>query len=408
MEPSEAKAEDLTEEERQMLQKAFEKLGAKPRVKTSQELKQWMEEMTNLSHEYEANQGQAGAYASNIKSENKSNMTPTLAPNYTPRISTFYGEPGKGDATYDLWCYEVETLRKSTFPLHIVDMQIRRSLRGEAAKVAMRLGPEATLDQLLLKLEGNYGLSFQHDKLMEQFYGAKQKPNEDVITWANRLEDLLYKACKQKLIQQDDRNDKLCSMFWSGLDPKLKEASGHLHYILKDFEKLKAAMKELEVDLKKDIKPQPAKMVVSTEEDSQAELRNIVNKLAIEVKEMREQQAVSTASMVQQHFNQNRYRPGNRGNRRPQRYYRNQGNRYQPQHQGNGYSQPQITRQESDSGRQENNTDDQYKNQNRGRDGSPVCWRCNQKGHLQIGCRVRMDNNRRAGLNSSRSALRGK
>jgi hypothetical protein len=65
--------------------------------------------------------------------------------NYTPRIPTFFGELGKGEAPYDLWKYEVDTIRRSQFPSHIVDMAVRRSLKGDAARIAMRLGSDTTL-----------------------------------------------------------------------------------------------------------------------------------------------------------------------------------------------------------------------------------------------------------------------
>ncbi|CAC5411912.1 unnamed protein product [Mytilus coruscus] len=72
-------------------------------------------------------------------------MLPTSSTNakvestvYTPRISTFFGEAGKGEAPYDIWKYEVESLRRCKLAPHIIDMAVRRSLRGHAARVAMR------------------------------------------------------------------------------------------------------------------------------------------------------------------------------------------------------------------------------------------------------------------------------
>jgi hypothetical protein len=48
----------------------------------------------------------------------------------------------KGEAPYDLWKYEVDTLGRSQFPSHIVDMAVRRSLKDDAARIAMRLGAD--------------------------------------------------------------------------------------------------------------------------------------------------------------------------------------------------------------------------------------------------------------------------
>ncbi|CAC5377575.1 unnamed protein product [Mytilus coruscus] len=106
----------------------------------------------------------------------------TSLPNHTPRIPTLFGEQGKGEASYDLWRYEVDSLLKSTFVPHIVGLLIRRSLWAE--KLDFGLGSEASLYQLLTKLEVNYGFSIQHDKLTEEFYSAIQNPNKEINSWA--------------------------------------------------------------------------------------------------------------------------------------------------------------------------------------------------------------------------------
>jgi hypothetical protein len=46
----------------------------------------------------------------------------------------------------------------------------------------MRLGADTNLETLLHKLESAYGISFQDDLLMREFYDAQQKTDEDV-TW---------------------------------------------------------------------------------------------------------------------------------------------------------------------------------------------------------------------------------
>jgi hypothetical protein len=51
-----------------------------------------------------------------------------LTMNYTPRISTFFGELGKGEAPYDLWKYEVDTLRRSVLACHSLIFEVLISL----------------------------------------------------------------------------------------------------------------------------------------------------------------------------------------------------------------------------------------------------------------------------------------
>ena len=454
----EVKEEELTSDEEATLLSAFEKLGAKPKTKSASELKIWLAQIAEMSKQAEIKPHEDtneptvtqaptdNTVTSNVTSTTTtSNVTSTVSasinvtspsintvaststtsssslPHYTPKLSTFFGEQGKGEATYDLWRYEVDSLRKSTFAPHIIDLIIRRSLRGDAAKVAMRLGPEATLDQLLNKLEGNYGLSIQHDRLMEEFYSAKQQANEDVTTWANRLEDLLYKASRQKLVRPEDINDKLCSMFWSGLNPKLRETSGHLHFMIKEFEKLKAAMREQEADFKQNMKPQPAKMITSYGDDNtQPELTSMVQQLIADVKELKQERdarysnypSYNNGNNSNFRGNNNRQYRGN--NRRPNNFQRdNNRSNYQNQNQtAYGHQQQYNFNTQRQQQHYENQRQQGYSsNQNRQgftNDGIPICWRCGQEGHKAYGCYVRLDNNRKAGLNSNRSALRGK
>ncbi|KAH3876242.1 hypothetical protein DPMN_000079 [Dreissena polymorpha] len=74
-----------------------------------------------------------------------------------PRISLFYGEPGKGEVSYRAWRYEVNCLIKDkTYSHASMLLGIRRSLRGEAADMVMRLGEEAkVLETITIDEEKN-------------------------------------------------------------------------------------------------------------------------------------------------------------------------------------------------------------------------------------------------------------
>jgi hypothetical protein len=66
-----------------------------------------------------------------------------------------------------------------------------RSLKGDAARIVMRLGADINLETLLHKLESAYGISFQDDLLMREFYDAQQKTDEavyDCRCWFHRVE----------------------------------------------------------------------------------------------------------------------------------------------------------------------------------------------------------------------------
>jgi hypothetical protein len=86
---------------------------------------------------------------------------------------------------------------------------MRRSLKGSASRVLMRLGPNASVEEILYKLDSVYGIVEEKETLLANFYSARQKENEDVSTWACRLEDLLGKTLIQGQINPDDENDML-------------------------------------------------------------------------------------------------------------------------------------------------------------------------------------------------------
>ena len=140
-------------------------------------------------------------------------------------------------------------------------MVVRRSLKGDAARIDMRLGADTNLETLSPKLESAYGISVQDGLLMREFYDAQQKTDEDVTTWASRIEDLLHKACQKNLIRRAEMNEKLCSRFWIGPDQHIQDTSGHLHYIVKDFDKLNREMRYHETNIKRNVKTGTAKMM---------------------------------------------------------------------------------------------------------------------------------------------------
>ena len=62
-----------------------------------------------------------------------------------PKLSIFSGERVKGEASFEQWSYELQSLRK-TYSESALRKGIQRSLRGAAADTVHNMGPEATLD----------------------------------------------------------------------------------------------------------------------------------------------------------------------------------------------------------------------------------------------------------------------
>ena len=67
-----------------------------------------------------------------------------------PKLSIFSGERVKGEASFEQWSYELQSLRR-TYSESALGEGIQRSLRGAAADTVCNMGPEATLDSILKK-----------------------------------------------------------------------------------------------------------------------------------------------------------------------------------------------------------------------------------------------------------------
>ena len=69
---------------------------------------------------------------------------------HPPKITWFSGtEPKAGDTTYELWRHEVQCLLKQNYDKDAILNAVRRSLRGEAGHVAMRLDLDATVHDII-------------------------------------------------------------------------------------------------------------------------------------------------------------------------------------------------------------------------------------------------------------------
>ena len=120
-------AEAMSAEELEALGKTLAEMGLKPKADNPQAFKEWMEQYVESVH-------------SLPKWETKS-----AASSYIPpvKISYFSGDSSaKGHVDFDVWLYEVECLMKSeSVSPDAINQVVRHSLKGDAARVAMRLGP---------------------------------------------------------------------------------------------------------------------------------------------------------------------------------------------------------------------------------------------------------------------------
>ena len=107
-----------------------------------------------------------------------------------PKLLIFSGERVKGEASFEQWSYELQSLQK-TYSESAFREGIQRSLRGVAAHTVCNIGPEATLDSIIKKFSIIYGNVKSYDILMGDFYHANQGEEETVTSFATCIEGLL-------------------------------------------------------------------------------------------------------------------------------------------------------------------------------------------------------------------------
>lgn len=130
-----------------------------------------------------------------------------------------------------------------------------------------------------------------------KFNSARQKESEDVTAWSTRLEDLFVQTPDYHNSLPGQINAELCNAFYQGLRSSLKDITGHLFDKIKDSDKLKVAIHQIENDKKEwkssnekgTSKTVPSKSAVDTQEKSEIEeLRGVIQQLAVDVKSIKE------------------------------------------------------------------------------------------------------------------------
>lgn len=290
----------------------------------------------------------------------------------------------------------MDCLIKEKYKEESIAQSIRRSLRGDAGKVAMRLGPGATVTQILDKMESVFGTIERGETIMEQFYSARQQKDEDSMSWSCRLEEIYRKAVIKGVATQADANEKLRSKFWNGLHQWIKDITGYKFDALTNFDELR---KEIRLVEKEHVtkRAQSNMAVTSSETEKQDEIKELKGMI---------QQLTTKVSAIEQGSTYKRFeqQPTNWDHKGQQQQYR-RGN-YQSRNTCGSYSR--SPRYHQGYYRQyEYGYGDREANLQETEDGEPICYRCKQPGHIARRCTVRMDHSRR-NLNLRRPSLRGR
>ena len=169
---------------------------------------------------------------------------------YVPKLPTFSGseEPQKGETTYEVWSLEVKCLQSSSvLPEPILLQSIRNSLKGSARSLLVPLGQNATVADILAKLDGFYANVSSSETLIQSFYSDYQKEAESVVSFASRIEQTLSRAVKSGHIDGIAKDAMLRSKFWTGLKSQsLKNSTRHLYDTIKDFPSLLCEIRKVD------------------------------------------------------------------------------------------------------------------------------------------------------------------
>ena len=155
-----------------------------------------------------------------------------------PKLGLFSGEGHKNEASYPQWRSEVESVVKTgIYQEAMVITNIRRSLRGRATDVLLAMGSDVNVRQILDKFDVRFGDIFPTDVTLEQFFTARQLPNESMSAWGCRLEDLLSRVRDPS--SAATARSMLRSRYWSGIySDRFRNALWHHFDDGADFESL--------------------------------------------------------------------------------------------------------------------------------------------------------------------------
>ncbi|XP_071112991.1 uncharacterized protein [Haliotis cracherodii] len=434
---------EFKEDELEPVANLFRKLGMEPKDQSPEDLKAWIQGMAQqagpLIEEEPSLHGQS------VPPPGVEGKAQAVAYHQFPKLPLFSGDETGKDAPFDLWTYEVDCLFQSKcYTSDVIDQAVRRSLKGEAARVAMRLGSTASTKDLLSKLQSIYGTVRRRETLMAQLYSATQTEDEDVASWGCRLEHLLSQITEHHTIPMKEQDEMLRNMFWSGLKPTMKAISGHKFGSLASFDELRISLRELEYDMKRGLSKSEtkkcnvsAKMAIPVEPVSKNDLETLtstIDQLRVEVSDIRKRQ--DTAQLYQHQTFQARQDMSFGSNRRGKGHAREYPPHPAPSgnnvHTRNTYAGNEQ-RDESTSAAYHSGSYGDRRFQTRYEDRSspkdypsyakdsrvgqgrtkstgaystppywdqedyqePICYRCGYPGHIASGCRVRLDHLRR-------------
>ena len=170
-----------------------------------------------------------------------------------PYIGTFSGTDPipKNESSYEEWKLEIDCLRKSNmYDEYIVGQSLRNSLKGQARKVLVTMGPSAKLEQIMEKFESVFGNVASGESVLQEFYTATQRPDESIALWGIRIEEIVQKAIEKGHVTPLQKNSMLKTKFWRSLyNTELKNATRVHFESIDSFELLRRKVRAEEYEM---------------------------------------------------------------------------------------------------------------------------------------------------------------
>ena len=113
-------------------------------------------------------------------------------------------------------------------------------MKPPARITLLTLEPLASIDDILVKLDNVFGNVVSGQSILQEFYSAVQQPEENVMIWSLRLEEILQREAQKSVIPAEQKNEMLRERFWRSLyNTDLQNATQVHYHQTKDFEELR-------------------------------------------------------------------------------------------------------------------------------------------------------------------------
>lgn len=305
-----------------------------------------------------------------------------------PKLPIFSGE--QKHASFENWEFEIRCMQKEKIPTSKIIAAIRRSLQGQAILTLRSIGINNIndLETILLKFKSVYGSTISAQTVLSNFFQIKQNEGETAGNFAMRLENCLTQAIELGRVNQSEKEQMLREAFHSGLNTQLKMGVDYLFSLGSiSFDQLVVKVKTKEIELGLTNKAKVNAIQANEIEKLTAQVAQLKTQLQ-EIEKLKNPTCNHTQSsdhpgqfsghpgQFSGHPGQFSGTPGNfgrnpnnfGGQRGPRNFVHRQRHTFRPRQ-----TQPSY-------GQNTNGPRLQYP--------TPViCWKCNQPGHLQRGCR---------------------